>query len=262
MSWRIQKNYPPESITALLREQDTLALTPEHSGLTITSYAGGEAVISGGQALSLAWAPAVLEGARVSGVFVADVPDSAANFTQLYVDAWCTPSWPTVLVHPLLAHCPGAWCAVRMAPRGASREHVPFTIARRTSSRARGVCTQPSRMNSSVARAACGMRRVQWRGFRCPSPWRLHSTFHAGICVSLIARYVDGRREIRARWPNGDPETQGLHTPQPNGWDTDARWAMRSQAPLRQAPLRLRDRAALVWRAGVVPACCDAGVLV
>mmetsp|Transcript_13494 Transcript_13494/g.43960 ORF Transcript_13494/g.43960 Transcript_13494/m.43960 type:complete len:829 (-) Transcript_13494:128-2614(-) len=43
------------------------------------------------------------------------------------------------------------------------------------------------------------------------------STAFAGSAWSL---WVNGRREIRARVPNGDPETQGLHT-SPSGWFDD-----------------------------------------
>lgn len=107
---------------------DTVELTSEHSGLTITSLQGEEAVISGGVPLTLDWRR---KSPKVNGAFVADLPASAPNFTSLF---------------------------------------------------------------------------------------------------------VDGRREIRARWPNGDPETTVLHT-SPSGWvdQGKAKWASHSPTPSSKA---------------------------
>ena len=69
----------------------TVELTAAHSGLTITSYSGQEAIISGGQELALEWKPvqeakAAQGVAYPPGVYVAEIPASVTDFAQLYVD--------------------------------------------------------------------------------------------------------------------------------------------------------------------------------
>ena len=48
----------------------------------------------------------------------------------------------------------------------------------------------------------------------------------------------------RARWPNGDPETQGLHTPPPNGWETAGAWASHSpKTPTKETKVKVTNPA-------------------
>ncbi|KAJ8601157.1 hypothetical protein CTAYLR_008495 [Chrysophaeum taylorii] len=48
----------------------------------------------------------------------------------------------------------------------------------------------------------------------------------ANASGAVDSLWVNGRREIRARFPNGDPETMGLHTEGATGWiDGGGRWS-------------------------------------
>ena len=68
-------------------------------------------------------------------------------------------------------------------------------------------------------------------GRRFTPQWRAYAKTPAGTIYSTILPddidvrwdafnelYVDKRRVPRARWPNADPSTQGLHTPPSTGW--------------------------------------------
>jgi hypothetical protein len=75
--------------TVLLRQGthyllDQLILGPEHSGLTLASYPGEKAIVSGGQSLSVEWKS--YDTTNNKNIWVADVTGQAENIVGLQID--------------------------------------------------------------------------------------------------------------------------------------------------------------------------------
>jgi len=203
--WHAPASKGPCARTIVLKDgvhflNATMTLTAADSGTCIKGAAGAHATVSGGRQLALSWTPTSSESGRGGGgtVYEAALPKGMA----------CQ---PTTAGYDLYG-----------TDRGRDEHHF---FAAKTAAACCAACS---------VNATC--RAYVWNDSNGGSCWPKSGPGRkvykkgdvSGAVGGFDQLFVDGRREIRAKYPNGDPETTGLFTAN-SGYVSGGNW--KSESP-------------------------------
>eukprot|EP01043_Picozoa_sp_COSAG02_P018589 COSAG02_NODE_872_length_16321_cov_6.491062_7_plen_469_part_00 len=214
---------PSSASTIVLRGgtyylKETLALTPQDSGLTIESYSGEVAELSGAHPLSeLKWKPVNVTGHHKTPVTMSTLPDTnlVSGCASLGSKTGRCP------FHGLTDTA--AACAAACAAEPSCIAYTWHTPNQTSGNKPwdnqcyfvpAGVSVAPEHQAEHISGKKSGGEDSFVNIYSAALP---KTALPSG---DMTGMRVDGKRAIRARWPNGDPEYQLF----PSGWVNDIGW--------------------------------------
>ena len=214
---------PSSASTIVLRAgtyylKETLALTAQDSGLTIESYSGEVAELSGAQPLSeLKWKPVNVTANHKTPVTMSTLPDTnlVAGCAVLgSKSGQCPFHGLTDTAADCAAACAAetsctayTWHSGHQAPANKQWDNQCYFVPT-------GVTVSPMHQTEHISGKKSGGESTFINIYSAALP---RSALPSG---DMTGMRVDGKRTIRARWPNGDPEYQLF----PDGWVNDGGW--------------------------------------